>query len=88
MIQATEIASVINDVKEKVSLDTGIINPSNMEEYNKINDLIFDQLENNLPNNMKFKDVIEGYHIALENDQLSAEVFRILMERKFGSKIY
>lgn len=88
MVSRDEIYHTILDAKSSASNKLGFNEPGDMNEYNHMSDTIFDYLNNKLPSTMKFRDVVSAYHLAENDSDIAAEQFRILMERKFGSKIY
>lgn len=88
MVQVSDIVSIIKVATAAAKNETGISSPTNMQEYNKLSDNIYDRLNSKLPVAIKFKDAVTAYHIVVEFDQLSAETYRNLMEKKFGSYIH
>lgn len=87
MVQTIDVVETVKKARVTAEKVTGVSNPTNMNDYNRLNDSIFDFLKGNLPTDLKFKDAINIYHEVEKTDEISAETFRSMMEQRFGSAI-
>lgn len=87
MVQTIDVVETVKKARITAEKVTGVSDPTNMNDYNRLNDNIFDFLKGNLPTDLKFKDAINIYHEVEKTDEISAEAFRSMMEQRFGSAI-